>query len=298
MRNKLSVANVLTLLVSILLAGGVMAQEPVHWGYEGEEGPAHWGELSPDFALCSTGKEQSPVDIPALTSLNEESVAFNYRPTAVNILNNGHTIQVNYDEGSSIEVDSTKYNLLQFHFHGPSEHTLNGQYYDMEMHLVHQNAAGGLAVVGVFIERGSEKQAFAPVWNNLPTEESEPEMIGGASVNAGDLLPANRAYYRYNGSLTTPPCSEGVKWFVLSTPIELSGAQIDAFEAIMHDNNRPVQPLNERGFILASAMEAPEAMPTTGAGETSLAPALAIVLGIISISIGGARYAAYHRRTV
>lgn len=295
MRNKLSIAIVLTLLVGTLLAGAVVAQEPVHWSYEGEEGPAHWGELSPDFALCSSGKEQSPVDIPASTPLNESGIAFNYQPTAVNILNNGHTIQVNYDEGSLIEVDGTKYNLLQFHFHGPSEHTVNGQSYDMEMHLVHQNADGGLAVVGVLIKSGSENPAFAPMWDNLPAEEGGPEMVSGASVNASDLLPADRAYYRYNGSLTTPPCSEDVKWFMLSTPAELSEGQIDAFEAIMHDNNRPVQPLNDRSFLLASAMEAPEAMPTAGAGETSLAPALAIVLGIISMSIGGAWYAAYRR---
>jgi len=245
----------------VAFAGVAIADEEVHWTYEGEHGPEHWGELSPEFAACSEGREQSPIDIPAAASVNPADIVFNYQPTALNIVNNGHTIKVSYDEGSSIEVDGTTYNLLQFHFHALSEHTIKGEYSDVEMHLVHQSAAGGYAVVGVMLERGSENQAYALVWGHLPAEEGEPETIGGVTVKADDLLPAERTYHRYNGSFTTPPCTEGVKWFVMSTPVELSEAQVAAFEAIYDHNYRPVQPFNQRVFYAGGA---PQALPVTG----------------------------------
>jgi len=219
--------------------------EETHWGYEGETGPEHWAEIGyPDCA----GSEQSPVDI-SDAPVHDADITFNYNPTALNIINNGHTIKVEYDEGSTITVEGKAYNLLQFHFHAPSEHTIDGEYYDMELHLVHQSDDGEYAVIGVMITAGKENEAYKPVWDNMPAEEGELQTISGVTVNAIDLLPEDRSYYRYDGSFTTPPCTEGVKWFVLSNPVELSEEQIDAFEAIYLGNNRPVQPMNEREFI-------------------------------------------------
>jgi carbonic anhydrase len=279
---KRSLIVMVGLVVGSLAFGGVAAaSDPVHWTYEGDEGPDHWGELSPDFAACSTGTEQSPVDIAAGATLNPADLVYNYQPGAVNIFNNGHTIQVNYDAGSSLELDNDTYQLLQFHFHAHSENTLAGQPSPMEMHLVHQNAAGGLAVVGVWLESGSENAAFAPVFDNLPPAESEPAAVAGATVDADELLPADRSYYRFNGSLTTPPCAEGVKWIMLSTPVELSADQLAAFTAIFDNNYRPVQPLNERTF-LTSAQIAPESLPETGGGTF---PGAALVMGVGALAV-------------
>jgi len=222
----------------------------VQWSYEGNGAPEYWAELDEEFATCGSGREQSPVDIPLEAPVNGEGLAFAYQETAVNILNNGHAIQVNYAAGSSVEIDDGTYDLAQFHFHGPSEHTLTGSNTALEMHLVHVNAEGGLAVVGVMIEAGDENAAYAPVFDNIPVEAGGARIVDGTSVNAIDLLPSDRSYYRYEGSLTTPPCSEGVKWHVLSHPVTLSADQIAAFTDIMEDGNRPVQPLNEREFIV------------------------------------------------
>jgi carbonic anhydrase len=239
------------------------AEEPVasehakpHWGYEGEAGPAAWGNLNPEYTLCSTGTSQSPIDITSATSQDLTDISFNYQPTNLNILNNGHTIQVNYDAGSFIELDGVPYELKQFHFHTPSEHTLNGEPFAMEMHLVHQSTDGTLAVVGVMIRQGQEHPAFQPVWANLPLEEG-PEQKVSQQLNINDLLPAERLTYRYSGSLTTPPCSEGVNWLVLTAPIEMSEAQLAAFKSIFKLNNRPIQPLNERQLLLDSSADQP-----------------------------------------
>ncbi len=220
-------------------------EHAVHWGYEGDGGPEHWAELEEAYQLCGTGVEQSPVDLTSAAMFDLVNITFDYTDSNVNILNNGHTIQVNYDEGSSIDVDGHPYNLLQFHFHAPSEHAVDGTLYPAEMHLVHADEDGNLAVVGVFIAEGEENPAFVPVWDNLPAEETD-ALATGMMVNAADLLPTEQVFYRYNGSLTTPPCSEGVLWSVMETPIELSTEQIAAFTAIFEGNNRPLQPLNDR----------------------------------------------------
>lgn len=289
----LKLALPLSLLVGLFAFVSIAAASgPVHWTYSGEEGPEHWGELSEDFALCSTGTEQSPIDIPSASSTNPTDIVFNYNPTDVNILNNGHTIQVNYDEGSSIEIDGTTYNLLQFHFHALSEHTVDGNYADAEMHLVHQSDAGEYAVVGVLIKRGGENAAYAPVWDNLPAQEAEETTISGASVNAADLLPAEQSYYRYNGSFTTPPCTEGVNWFVLSTPVELSDAQLASFEQVYSANYRPVQPLNDRAFLETASMTsepagdiAPATLPESG-GQPFPTVAFLAAFGVALTAIG------------
>ena len=255
--SKKSVSLIGLVVAIMVFTNGCTHEEPkhvndtshkkeAHWGYKGEEGPESWGKLKPEYEACSNGKSQSPIDITGADSQNLPAIAFNYQPSALNVLNNGHTIQVDYDEGSSIEIEGGKYSLKQFHFHGPSEHTLKGVHSPLEVHLVHQNDGGQLAVVAVMIESGGENQALAPVWKNLPKGSGQERKPDGVKVNAKDFLPAEQLYYSYDGSLTTPPCSEGVKWFVLTRPIDMSNTQFAAFKVLFDHNNRPVQPLNVR----------------------------------------------------
>ena len=279
---KLSSPVLVLILIFLMLAPTTAgASEGVHWGYEGETGPEHWGELSPDYATCSQGMEQSPVDIPAAAPVNPSGLRLEYQPSALNIVNNGHSIQVNYDPGSSLEVDGATYPLVQSHLHGLSEHTLNGAQTDMELHLVHKDAGGHMAVVGVMIAEGAQNPAYEPILANMPAEEGEAEVISGVTVNAADLLPADRSYYRYNGSLTTPPCTEGVKWFVMAAPVELSTSQIAAFRSIYDNNYRPVQPLNARTFLLTSALP-PAVLPGTGAAADPI-PAASLGLFLLVV---------------
>jgi carbonic anhydrase len=163
-------------------------------------------------------------------------------------LNNGHTVQVNYDTGSYIELNGDRYDLVQFHFHAPSEHSINGRLAEAELHLVHKSAAGNLAVVGILIEAGAENPAFRSTWDNLPAEKGQVQQLS-VEVDATGMLPANQETYRYTGSLTTPPCTEGVKWFVMTEAIKMSDTQLAAFTKIFEGNNRPVQPLNGRTLI-------------------------------------------------
>lgn len=223
----------------------------VHWSYGGSGNPTRWGKLKEEYALCAAGNSQSPVDISPEIQAQEkpQPIKFNYRLINFTVKNNGHTIQVDYPPGSYIILDGKKYNLLQFHFHTPSEHLVNQVAAAMEMHLVHQNAEGQLAVVGVFIEAGEENYFLQQIWEHLPELEGEEE-VKRVKINAENLLPENRSYYSYSGSLTTPPCSEGVSWNVLKTPIEASAEQIEQFMEIYQMNARPVQPLNRRKIEL------------------------------------------------
>jgi len=233
--------------------------DPV-WHYEGPEGPEHWGELSPTFATCSEGHSQSPVDIdnPA-TATETLQVKTNLLPGTLRIahhehiadgINNGHTIQITYAGADDLTIGRDTYGLVQYHFHHRSEHTVHGKHYPMEMHLVHKGNGGKLAVVAVFIEEGAHNKAFDPIWNNLPKQRGVETHYPSVHVDVDKLLPRNRTSYRYDGSLTTPPCSEGVRWIVLKTPIQLSKAQIRAFTAIIHDNSRPTQPLYGRPVLV------------------------------------------------
>lgn len=218
-----------------------------HWAYEGEHGPEQWGRVSKEFHACSEGKAQSPIDLADATPEALSEIRFNYKSSRLNLVNNGHTVQVNYDGGSSIDVDGSEYNLVQFHFHTPSEHTVEGRSYGNEMHLVHRNDKGQLAVVGVLVEEGEENAAYRAIWSNLPANAGEEKSVD-AVIKAEELIPGERSYFTYSGSLTTPPCSESVKWIVLKEPIQMSAAQIEDIGKIMHKNNRPVQPLNERAL--------------------------------------------------
>lgn len=232
---------------------------PPHWDYGETDGPAIWAQLSEEYALCRDGREQSPVDISGAEAREQPAMSMAYRPAklkiirhehVVDVVDNGHTIQVNYDEGSTLTVGEASYDLKQYHFHAPSEHTVEGRSFRMEMHLVHQSAGGALAVLGVLIAEGSENPAFVPVWEHLPDTPGESRHLEHVTVNIEDLLPESHATYRYAGSLTTPPCSEGVRWFVVVEPIELSADQISAFTAIFSNNNRPVQPLYGRTVVV------------------------------------------------
>jgi len=229
------------------------------WHYEGDEGPAHWGTISPRFASCLSGRAQSPIDIVAPSrGATTDAIALNFAPASLRIIhhdhvadavNTGHTIQVNYTDGDTLTVGGRAYQLVQYHFHAPSEHTVNGKQFPMEMHLVHTNAEGQLAVIGVLIAEGAHNAAFDPIWANLPVMKDVEHHLEHVKVDVDALLPQARTTYRYEGSLTTPPCSEGVEWFVMTTPIALSKAQIDAFTALFHFNSRPVQPLNRRTVV-------------------------------------------------
>jgi carbonic anhydrase len=228
-----------------------------HWDYGAERGPATWATIAPEFATCGSGKSQSPIDIAKATSGKLDDVATSYSPTELKVvhhehvadgINNGHTIQVNYTGADSLTVAGQRFALLQYHFHAPSENTMEGKHFPMEIHLVHRSASGQLAVLAAFIEEGAENAAYAPVWSNLPTKKGMEFHLEHLKVDVDVLLPAGRASYRFDGSLTTPPCSEGVKWVVLAQPVQLSAAQIAAFKAVVDNNNRPTQPLNGRAI--------------------------------------------------
>jgi carbonic anhydrase len=232
------------------------AEHSSYWDYGDEAGPAQWGSLNPDFALCDEGMQQSPVDlIPALAEHDEVKVRRNFQPvkvqvsfqeSTVNVLDNGHTIQVSFEAGNTVDVGDKSFALAQYHFHAPSEHTLNGRHFPMEVHFVHSTDGGELAVVGVFIEQGEHNAAFDPVWGIMPRKPGESRLLEGQDVDLDALVPKGIGAFRYGGSLTTPPCSEGVRWFVRQDPIALSAEQITAFTDIINNNNRPVQPLNGR----------------------------------------------------
>jgi carbonic anhydrase len=248
--------------------------------------------MDPAYTLCATGLEQSPIDIASTTPLNPADLQFAYQPGGLTIVNNGHTIQANYNAGSTVQIDGQPYELLQFHFHRPSEHTVDGDNPPMELHLVHRNGAQELAVVGLFLVEGVENAALAPVFDHMPAEEGEPEPIEDVTIHAADLLPADQSYWRYDGSLTTPPCSEAVKWHVMQTPVEVSAAQLAAYEAIFHGNARPVQPLNAREFILS---QAPITLPVTGA-PLGGKPLFAVVVVVGMLAAANLAFIAVGRR--
>lgn len=239
--------TLITLLVIVLTACASKDEQatPPHWTYEGEEGPEHWGEIDPSYAVCGTGTHQSPIDISTPNEKDLANIVFHYESSQVNILNNGHTVQVNYDAGSYIELDTVRYDVLQFHYHAPSEHTVDGKEFPAELHIVHKNEDDGLAVVGILLEEGTDNSAFESFINNLPAEKSDVK-DAGVTINANELLPTVQTTFRYSGSLTTPPCTEGVSWLVMTNPVEVSSKQLSKLEALFEENNRPVQPLNER----------------------------------------------------
>jgi len=245
--------NLRLLIVGILAAAGVpaLAGHPSHhWSYSGNEGPSHWAKLAADNAACAA-KSQSPVEIRThdvrVTEL--PTLVFDYRPVPLRIVDNGHTIQVNYDPGSSLMVGSKRYELVQFHFHRPSEEMVDGKRSAMVAHLVHRDPNGHLAVVAVPLRPGLENKLMETLWRNLPKVKEKELTRVDVKINAASLLPATLGYFAYSGSLTTPPCSEGVHWLVLKTPSLVSDREVAIFAARYPNNARPTQNLNGRQVL-------------------------------------------------
>ena len=229
-----------------------MPHKAVHWSYSGAGAPQFWGDLKPEFATCGSGKHQSPIDISTATITALPKIQFDYHDTPLRVLNNGQSIQVNYQHGSSIVLDGKRYDLLQVHFHTPSEHTMGGKAYPMTAHLVHKAADGELLVIAVLMQTGGSNPVIDRIWQQLPSAAGQIKVADEQSINVADLLPRDGTYFTYTGSLTTPPCTEGVKWVVLSAPVTVSQAQLDKFTALFAHNARPVEPLNGRTVLFSN----------------------------------------------
>ncbi len=225
------------------------ASHAPHWSYSGEEGPEHWGTIAPEFATCAAGKAQSPIDHAAFDAKHAIAVSTDYHPGPLTLLNNGHTVQINFAPGSMLKSKSNSYELVQVHFHTPSEEAFNGRHYPMVAHWVHKDAAGKLAVMGVMFEEGAANAELAKLIAHAPKTQTESHAVAGMALNPAALLPHDLHVWRYKGSLTTPPCSEGVTWHVALTPVSASKDQISALHAIVGNNARPVQPLNGRQIL-------------------------------------------------
>jgi carbonic anhydrase len=224
------------------------AGTPPHWSYSGPDGPDHWGDLDPSYAACKSGKHESPIDIKNAEPADLKPIQFDYKLSPMKIVNNGHTILVKYEPGSSITVDGKQYPLVQFHFHHPSEEEINDQKSDMVLHLVHVSADGQAVAIAVLLKSGGENPLIRDIWAHIPKQVDKEVEFKKVVINAADLLPADQNYYTFDGSLTSPPCSD-VKWFVMKTPVELSPAQIAAFAKLYPDDARPIQPTNDRKIL-------------------------------------------------
>jgi len=225
------------------------ANEAVHWGYTGHGSPDSWGEISPKYHTCSEGRNQSPVNVVSSLDADLEPIKLNYSKSSKDVVNNGHTIQVNMKSGDSMVVDGISFELKQFHFHTPSENHVDGKSFPLEAHFVHLDKDGNIAVLALMFEEGKENSELAKIWEKMPNEASGKNKLELKNI-ASALLPKSKDYYRFNGSLTTPPCTEGVRWLVLKTPVTISKEQVEKFLHTMHHpNNRPIQPTNARLIV-------------------------------------------------
>lgn len=255
MRRARPTVNIASTIAAVLFAATAVpastqeAGAPPHWGYEGEVGPDHWAQFESDFGACSSGRNQSPIDLDRFIDADLPPIRFDYKPGGHQVVNNGHAVQVNYSEGSSIIVDDTVFALKQFHFHSPSENTIRGRSFPMEAHLVHVDGKGNLAVVALMFEEGQSNAVLEKIWPKVPKVEEGKEALR-PEVSAADLLGPDRDYYRYSGSLTTPPCSEGVRWLVLKHPASASAEQLGLLGKVLgHPNNRPLQSVGARAVL-------------------------------------------------
>jgi carbonic anhydrase len=230
-----------------ICAGLALAEGAAHWTYEGHGGAEEWGKLDSKFEACAVGSQQSPMDLRDPVKAEVGALKIDWKPEAFSVANNGHTIQANVAGKSGLSLDGRDYELKQFHFHTPSEHALDGKRTQMEVHFVHAHASGGLLVVGMFMTPGAKHEGFAAIMAAAPKTEGAQTLAAPLDLFA--FLPKESARYRYEGSLTTPPCSEVVDWNVLAEPIEVAAEDIDAFKAIFPMNARPLQPANRR-FLL------------------------------------------------
>lgn len=267
--------NLVTLILVTIALGGCGQDDPLrhdealsntdehalHWGYEGAAGPEHWSNLDSSFGTCSSGKEQSPIDIagsePMVDSglrrqIGDTVLSGGQRANVLDIVDNGHTIQITNDLPVTMWVDDIQYELVQYHFHAPSEHTIEGQHAPLEAHFVHKSTDGKLAVLGVLVEEGEHDSRWDPIFAQLPSGPDDPRHLEGVEVDLNRLRDLPSRYYRYSGSLTTPPCSEGVSWIVVTDIHRMSADQLQTISSHMPKNNRPVQPLGERSIGLVS----------------------------------------------
>jgi carbonic anhydrase len=236
-------------LCPVCASGGLAAEGP-HWSYEGRTGPDKWGTLADANKVCAAGSQQSPLDITSSVKATLPRLAIAWRKRADTIVNNGHTIQINFNDGGALKVGNDTYKLVQFHFHRPSEHLINGKRSPMEVHFVHATATGSYGVIGVMMTAGKSNAAFSKIVASMPTKEGPP-VKADAGIDPNLFLPARRGYYSYAGSLTTPPCAETVAWMLLADPIEVAAADIAGFAKLYAMNARPAQKQNRR-FVLRS----------------------------------------------
>jgi len=245
-----SFAAVIVLILSSPIAGPAQQHHSEHiWDYGVEKGPSHWGDLRPEFAPCKDGHRQSPIDIRNPEKSDLPPIHFDYKPSPLHIVDNGHTIMVNYTPGSAISVGGQNYELKQFHFHRPSEERVNGKRYEMVVHLVHTGQGGKLAVVAVLLQKGGDNPLVQELWKDLPKEKEKEEFLDAVQVNVANILPTNHGYYTFPGSLTTPPCSENVTWYVLKQPVTVSVEEIEQFSKLYRNDARPTQPLYGRVIL-------------------------------------------------
>lgn len=241
--------SMIYIFLSVVYHKAIADDYAAKWSYKGESGPIHWSKLSKGYSLCTDGKEQSPIAIDKSLLAKREDIVVNYKAAAINIINTPNTIQFNYSPGSTIIVDNKTYQLVQIHFHSPSENKIGDKPFPMEVHLVHKDDKRALAVIGVFVVAGKKNRFLEVLWDNWPEGDNYPAVIdSNIQLNAEGLLPKERHFYHYEGSLTTPPCNEGVDWYLFRTPIEASHKQIRDFRQTLSDgeNARPIQPLNGR----------------------------------------------------
>ena len=224
------------------------AHAAAHWSYQGTAGPQTWGGLKPEFTLCGSGQRQSPIDIRGGLAVDLDPVKFSYQATPFGVIDNGHTVQANLAQGNHIEIGGKRFELVQVHFHRPSEERIDGRQFEMSLHLVHKDDQGRLAVVAVLMDKGLAQPAVQKVWNSLPLEKGE-ELAARMPLEVSELLPTDRRYYTYMGSLTTPPCSEGVQWVVMRQPVSMSPEQIELFARMYPMNARPVQQVSGRRIL-------------------------------------------------
>jgi carbonic anhydrase len=242
---------VLMVVGEFLVPAGSRAQWRTPWSYDGPTGAEHWSELDPEYAACNAGKEQSPIDIRNTVKAELPALRFEYKSGPLKyLINNGYTIRVNYhdspESGSFFIAGGKRYQLTQFHFHRPSEEYIQGKAYDMVVHLMHTASDGKIAGVAVLLQAGRANTTIQQIWEHMPKTQGKEEEIPGVELDPSGLLPSQSAYYMYMGSITAPPCTEGVTWFVLQTPVEISPEEINAFAKLYPHDVRPIQPLNGR----------------------------------------------------
>ena len=246
MRN-LTIPFVIYATAVLVVSGAAQEHHPEHsWDYGDANGPTHWGDLKAEFAPCKTGHHQSPIDIRNPRKADLPPLRFDYKPSPLRIIDNGHTVMVNYAPGSFLYVGGKQYELKQFHFHRPSEEKIDGKGFEMTVHLVHADSEGKLAVVAILLQQGDDNPLVRELWKDLPKEKEKEEILSNIQIDISRLLPSDHGYYTFSGSLTTPPCSEDVTWFVLKHPTTVSAAEIEQFSRLYRNDARPTQPLYDR----------------------------------------------------